>query len=169
MGGEGEYVYNVDTGKVEALKFLRLNKIDKYNNGMGDVDVDDQIRGVYRLGSWERNRKWWWPMLFWSMGVLLTNSYKLYLQMCKEEGVKPRHKEQYQFRKSIAKYWINLELVTSEKESEKRKSGFEIPPPSTMSNISLLSPGTSTCTTIATNTSSKQRYSRVENSSLEPT
>ena len=34
-------VYNVDTGKLEALEFLRLNQIYKYNNGMGDVNVAD--------------------------------------------------------------------------------------------------------------------------------
>ena len=39
-------VYNVDTGNVEDLKFLRLNQIDKYNNGMGDVDVADQLKAV---------------------------------------------------------------------------------------------------------------------------
>ena len=39
-------VYNVDNGKVEALKFLKLNQIDKYNNGMGDVDVAEQLRGI---------------------------------------------------------------------------------------------------------------------------
>ena len=50
-------VYNVDTDKIEALKLLRLNKIDKYNNGMGDVDVADQLRGVYRLDRWVRNSK----------------------------------------------------------------------------------------------------------------
>ena len=66
-------VYNVDTGKVEALKFIRLNQIDKYNNGMVIVNVDDQLSRVYRLDRWVRNRKWWWSMLFWSMGVLLTN------------------------------------------------------------------------------------------------
>ena len=57
-------VYNVDTGKVEALKFLILNQINNYNNGMGNVDVADQLRGVYRLYRWVRNRKWWWSMLF---------------------------------------------------------------------------------------------------------
>ena len=77
-------VYNVDTGKVEALKLLRLNQINNYNNGMGDVDVAYQLRGVYRLDCWVRNRKWWRSILFWSMGVLLKNSYNLYLQMCKE-------------------------------------------------------------------------------------
>ena len=77
-------VYNFDTGKVEAFKLFRLNQIDRYRNGMGDVDVADQLRGVYRLDRWVRNRKWCWSMLFWSMGVLLTNAYKLYLHMCKE-------------------------------------------------------------------------------------
>ena len=52
-------VYNVDTGKVEALKLLRLNQIDKYNNVMGGVNVADQIRGVYKLDRWVRNSKWW--------------------------------------------------------------------------------------------------------------
>ena len=60
-------------------------------------------------------------MVFWSMGVILTNDYKLYLQICKEDGVKPRYKEQYQFWKAISEYWINPELVTSEKESKKIK------------------------------------------------
>ena len=60
-------------------------------------------------------------------------------------------------------------MVTSEKEKEQRKFEFEIPPPSTLSKISLLSPGTSTCTTITTNLSIKQSASRVENASLEPT
>ena len=57
-------VYNVDTGKVETLKLFILNQIDKYNNGIGDVDVADKLRGVYRLDRWVRNRKWWWSMLF---------------------------------------------------------------------------------------------------------
>ena len=106
-------VYNIDTDKVQALKLLRLNQIGKYNNGIGDVNVADQLRGVYRLDHWLRNRKWWWSILFCSMVVLLTNSYKLYLQMCKEEGGKPQYKYQYQFRKSISEYWINPYLVKS--------------------------------------------------------
>ena len=53
-------VYNVDTGKLDALKFLRLNQIDKYNNGMVNVAVADQLRGVYRLDRWVIKSKWWW-------------------------------------------------------------------------------------------------------------
>ena len=89
--------------------------------------------------------------------------------MCKEEGAKSWYKEQYQLRKAIAEYWINPELVTSEKESKKRKFEFEITSTSKLSTISLLSPGKSTCTTIKINRISKQRASRVENASLEPT
>ena len=32
-------VFNVDTNCLEKLVFLRLNQIDAYNNGMGDVDL----------------------------------------------------------------------------------------------------------------------------------
>ena len=84
-------------------------------------------------------------------------------------GGEPQYKEQYDFRKAIAEYWINPELITSEKESNKRKFEIEIPSPSTLSALSLLSPGTATCTTIATESSSNQRSSRVDTASLEPT
>ena len=57
-------VFNVDTNQVEKLEFLRLNQINDYNNGMGDVDLADQLRGVYRIDRFVRNRKWWWSMLF---------------------------------------------------------------------------------------------------------
>ena len=50
-------VYNVDTNRVEALIFFRLNRIDTYNHGMGNVDLADQLRGVYCLDRWVRNRK----------------------------------------------------------------------------------------------------------------
>ena len=39
MGGNKKEVYNIDTNEVESIKFLRLNQIDKYSNGMGDIDV----------------------------------------------------------------------------------------------------------------------------------
>lgn len=51
-------VYNVDSGEVELLKFLRLGHIDKYNQKMGNVDFADQLRGTYRLDKNTRNRKW---------------------------------------------------------------------------------------------------------------
>ena len=95
-------VYNPRSNGVEGLKFLKLlNQIDKCNsNGMGYVDVADQLRGVYRMDRWARNREWWWSILFWSIGTLLTNAYKFYLRMCEEEGKPPKqYKEQYTFKR----------------------------------------------------------------------
>lgn len=57
----------------ERKVFLRLNQIDAYSNGMGHVDLADQLRGVYCLDRFVRNRKWWFLMIFFSTGVLLTN------------------------------------------------------------------------------------------------
>ena len=71
--------YNVDSGEVEQLKFLRLGHINKYNKEMGSVDPVDQLRGSYRLDTSIRNRKWWWSIMFWSIGVMLTNSYIMYV------------------------------------------------------------------------------------------
>ena len=53
-------------------------------------------------------------MLFWSVGVLLTNAYKVYLRVNEDEGVTKKSDgllTHYEFRKSIALYWINPELV----------------------------------------------------------
>ena len=69
-------VYNVHTERIKSLEFLCFNhQIDQYyNNGMMDVDLADQFRGVYCLDKGAHNRKWWWSMLFWSFSVLLTNA-----------------------------------------------------------------------------------------------
>ena len=83
--------------------------------------------------------------------------------------MKSWYKEKDQFRKAIFEYWINPELITSEKESKKRKFEFEIPPPSALSTISLMSPGTSTFTTITTDGSIKKRASRLNNACMMPT
>ena len=78
---------------------------------MGHVDVSDQLRGSYRIDRWVRNRKWWWSMFFWGIGVLLTNAYVVYRKVLLEEGVDKKNLlSQYQFRKEIALYWINPSL-----------------------------------------------------------
>ena len=53
-------VYNVDTGMLETMIFLRLNNIDHYNFSMVNVDLSDQLRDQYRMNYWLRKRKWWW-------------------------------------------------------------------------------------------------------------
>ena len=40
-------------------------------------------------------------ILFWSVGVLLTNAYKLYLSVCEDAGVSPAYKQHNEFRNDI--------------------------------------------------------------------
>ena len=76
-----KYVYNLDSGEVEQLEFLRLGNINKYNKEIGSVDLADQLRGSYCLDKNTRNCKWWWSIMFWSIGVMLTNSYIMYMKV----------------------------------------------------------------------------------------
>ena len=117
-------VYNVDTGKKEQLRFLRLNQINRYNNSMGEVDIADQLRGSYRFNHWLRNRKWWWSLLFWGLGVILTNAYIVYTTYNEEEGVSSKNLlSQFEFRKSIALHWINPEYT---KQRKRRQDEYEV-------------------------------------------
>ena len=67
--------FNVETGMVDTLRFLIMNTIHEYNNTMGGVDLADQLRGTYHIDKGVRNRKWLWYILFWSIGVMITNAY----------------------------------------------------------------------------------------------
>jgi len=51
-------VFHIDTGVKEIFKFLRMGYIDVYNDDMGDVDIIDQLKNVYQLDHWLRQRKW---------------------------------------------------------------------------------------------------------------
>ena len=46
---------------------------------MGGADLDDNPSSYYRLDIGVRNRKWWWFILFWSVGVVLPNAYIIYI------------------------------------------------------------------------------------------
>ena len=160
-------MYNVDTHSVENLRFLRMNFIDSYNNTMGNVDLADQLRGSYRPDIWLRNRKWWWSIMFWSIGVMLTNAYIVYVKVNEEHGVKKsKLLSQHDFREMIATYWINPEyyeqstkgmktyVTKKQTESErKRKRGFE---------------SQSSLSTITTNFQEDHRATRVTDNSLDP-
>ena len=57
-------LWHKDKGKKVSAPFYRLNLIDQYNYGMGNVDQADQLRLQYRSSYWLRNRNWWWSMFF---------------------------------------------------------------------------------------------------------
>jgi hypothetical protein len=138
-------VYNVDTGRKEVLRFLRLNFINNYNHTMGHVDVADQLRGSYRIDIWIRNRKWWWSFLFWSIGTLLTNSYKVYIKVNLAEGVdKKKLLSHYNYRKQIALHWMNpdlfeVETVTVARKRKRDEDSPSFDSPSSVSRITTAS------------------------------
>ena len=100
-------VFSYATGQQEDLQFLRLKHIDEYNTNMGDVDLADQLRGAYRFDRWVRNRKWWWSLFFWQMGVSMTNAYVCYNKVCDCYGIERKHRtSHFDFQKSIAENWI---------------------------------------------------------------
>ena len=103
-------IYCVESEQMEILKFLRLNINDDYNNDMGGVDIADQLRNYYRFDHWIRLCKWWWPIFFWSIGILLVNSYVSYKTYMESIGKTPM--SHYKFREAIGlalidptKYW----------------------------------------------------------------
>ena len=73
---------------IRLIGFLRLNMIDDYNNKMNSTDIADQLRNVYRMDYWTRNRKWWWAFFIWAIGVAATNGWKMYTEMHAEEEKK---------------------------------------------------------------------------------
>ena len=48
-------LWNNEKGKKVDAPFYRLNLIEKYNMGMGNVDQADQLRLQYRFHYWLRN------------------------------------------------------------------------------------------------------------------
>jgi len=98
-------VFNVETNRMETMRFLRLNVNDSYNMDMGHVDVSDQLREVYKFNVWLRNYKWWWSIFQWGLGVLLVNAHVTYKLVLEAEGKVPM--SHYEFRKTIALSWIH--------------------------------------------------------------
>ena len=60
------------------MNFLCLNLIDDYNDNMNKTDISDQLRNQYRMDYWIRNKKWWWAIFMWAIGVAATNAWVIY-------------------------------------------------------------------------------------------
>ena len=75
---------------------------------MGHLNVSDQLQGSSQIDIWVRNQKWWWTMILWGIGTLLTNAYIVYKKVNRLEGVDPKQiLTKYKFQKDIALFWIN--------------------------------------------------------------
>ena len=169
-------VFNKATRKMEPLKFLRLNQIDTYNYGMGSVDVADQLRVFYRLDHWLRNRKWWWSIVFWAIGVILTNSYVLYTKMCDEDNIPPQDRiSHYNFLREIGMYWLNPTYMKDKNPAVYNNTDTFMSPESNVSDITTDS-ATTTSTLrkrkrddSSTTSSKRQGREHITDSSLLPT
>lgn len=133
-------VWNPDRRAMVDVTYLRLNLIDDCNNKMNAVDISDQLRNQYRMTHWLRNRKWWWSIFMWGMGVLLTNAYKVYTRTMDLEGVpKSQRLSHYLFLLSVATAWIDrsetdIRHVKRTREKKRRheeneQSQTHTPPP----------------------------------------
>ena len=88
---------------MKLIGFLRLNVIDDYNQNMNSTDIADQLRNTYQPDHWMRNRKWWWSLFIWALGVGLVNAWKIYNAMYDaEERLK---------KGGLPKRWTHREFV----------------------------------------------------------
>ena len=100
------------------VPYFRLNIVDEYNNGMGNVDQADQLRLQYRIHYWLRNRKWWWAIFFWAFEFPLTNAYILFRKFYKIHEREPPFSH-YEFVKKIALAWLKRNEFWPSNKSKK--------------------------------------------------
>ena len=86
------------------LPYFQLNMIEEYNNNMNNVDIADQLRAVYRCNKWMRKRKLYWLIFFWSLELLITNSYVLQRKYHVLHNKKSM--SHFQCHRQIAMAWI---------------------------------------------------------------
>ena len=96
-------VFHHESNAMKEMKYLRLNIIDEYNSHMNQTDIADQLRGQYRPDAWMRNKKWWWSIFIWALGVAATNGYKIYCTMWDEDKKKGRT--------DLPKKWSHAEFL----------------------------------------------------------
>ena len=148
-------VFNKGKNITEKIRFLRLNITDDYNNGMGQVDIADQLRNTYRFDHWLRNYKWWHSIFWWAFQVLMVNSYVVYKKVLNEAKVTPM--SHYEYQKEIAMGWID-ELKYGVDAGYKTPSDSESKS-SRRADISTLS---------SVSSSSKERGFYLNSASLDP-
>ena len=82
---------------------------------MGGVGIDDNPRNYYSVYFGVKKRKWLWYILFWDVGVILTNAYMIYICIHNMHGATRKHRlSHHDFRESIAFAWINPEKYSAE-------------------------------------------------------
>eukprot|EP00957_Ditylum_brightwellii_P118077 9005108-Ditylum_brightwellii.AAC.1 len=83
-------VINVDSRKKETMRCLRMNTIHRYNMMMGSIYLADKLCRNYHIDNGVKNRTWWWSVMFWSIGVMLTNAYTMYVKVREANGLEKK-------------------------------------------------------------------------------
>ena len=79
----GKKVFDQRQEAIADVLTQKFNIVHEYNEYMNGVDAADQLRlQYYPAPKWFRNRKWWWSIFLWNVGVCCTNAYILH---CKVE------------------------------------------------------------------------------------
>ena len=95
-------VWSSELGSRVSMKYLCLNLIGDYNIHMNSVDLADQLCNCYRFNHWFWNRKWWWAIFLWAIGIAATNGYI----MCEH-----LYEEEKESHKSMPREWNHLEFL----------------------------------------------------------
>ena len=116
-------VWSSSAGEMKTMSYLRLNVIDDYNQHMNSTDISDQLRNTYRPDHWMRNRKWWWAILMWALGVARVNAYKIYCEMWEAEKLQKRQglPPKWSHREFIQELVLDLMGHSTVDTSRKRK------------------------------------------------
>ena len=121
-------VWSAAAGANQMMSHMRLNLIDDYNQYMNSTDIADQLQNTYRPDHWMRNRKWWWSIFIWAIGVARVNAYKIYLEMYddakrqKQKGLPPL----WSHREFIHELVLDLMSFDSASSTKKRpRSSFD--------------------------------------------
>lgn len=87
-----------------------------YNNGMGGVDEMDQSISLYRIAI--HGKKWWWVLFTYMVDMAVANAWRLHV-ISKEDPM-----DQLLFRRSIARYYLRLEMPRKVRPSSSSVEGL---------------------------------------------
>ncbi len=119
-------VWSSAAGCNRMMSHMRLNLIDEYNQHMNSTDIADQLRNAYRPDHWTRNKKWWWAIFVWGIGVAQVNAFLIYCAMHDDakKKKKPGLPKKWSHREFIHELILDLMSHSSTRKRSRSSSNF---------------------------------------------